>query len=49
MKRIWMWLRKHFKIGIFNDMKHSKECNPNEPCRDVEPRETKGARIDIKF
>ena len=48
-KRFVGWLKEHLTVGEFTDFEDAKECDPNEPCREVEPQKVKGAKIKIKF
>lgn len=42
-------LLKHMKIGNVTDFENAEECDPNEPCRQMEPRKVKGVKFKFKF
>lgn len=49
MKKFWNWLKKHMKFGYQDDLSQTKECDPNEPCREIEPKKFFGIKIKTKF
>lgn len=49
MKKFFKKLAKFFGLVVFDDLPTDKPCNPNEPCRGLEPRKTLGIKKTIKF
>lgn len=45
IKSLW----QHMSFGVFTDFPEAEETDPNEPLRDMEPREMKGVKFKWKF
>lgn len=46
------WLKKIFramKIGNVTTFENAPACDPNEPCREVQPEKIKGVKFKFKF
>lgn len=46
------WLKKllkAMKIGNVTAFEDARECDPNEPCREVQPEKIKGVKFKFKF
>jgi len=49
-RKIVNWLKRgKVKVGKFTDFEEAKECDPNLPCREVEPNEVDGIKITLPW
>lgn len=47
-EKLVSWLKKHFEFTSTDFPDHDK-CDPNEPCRHIEPRDMTGGRFKFEI